>query len=172
MKKLIPVLAILFVATAGAVVTLAQSGTRGTPPQHKETFEQRMWKYLNSSVYQQWSPAGDNGDFRESQAPHGALVKTYMNRKAASDPTNLVNGSVIIKENYSPDEKLMAITLMYKSDGYNAAADDWYWVKYMPNGQVAQMDTPNGKMAIAGKAQACIDCHAGAEGDDYLFFND
>ena len=172
MKKLTIVLALMVVASIGTGVALAQSGTRGAPPKHKETFEERMWKYLNSVCYQQWSPAGDSGDFRESEAPHGALVKTYMNRKAAADPKNLANGSVVIKENYSPDKKLMAITMMYKSKDYNPDADDWYWVKYLPNGEVAQMDSPKGKMAIAGKAQGCIDCHAGAEGDDYLFFND
>ena len=79
---------------------------------------------------------------------------------------------MIIKENFSPDKKLMAITLMYKSKDYNPAAGDWYWVKFMPNGQVAQMDTPKGKMSIAGKAKGCIECHADAGGNDYTFFND
>ncbi len=149
----------------------AQSGTRSQPPTQKESFDQRLWKYLQSVCYDQWSPAGDNGDFRESSAPHGALVKTYMNRVAAGNASNLPNGSMIIKENYSPDKKLMAITLMYKSKGFNPAAGDWYWAKFMPDGTVAQMDTPKGKMALSGKAKGCIDCHADADGD-FAFFND
>ena len=171
-RKLLPVLALAAVATVGVSVTLAQSGNRGNPPQHKESFEARMWKYLSSVCYQQWSPAGDNGDFRKSEAPHGALVKTYMNRKAAGSPKNLPNGSIIIKENYSPAKKLMAITMMYKTKDYNKEAGDWYWVKFMPNGKVAQMDTPKGKMAIAGKAKGCIECHDGADGGDFAYFND
>ena len=171
-RKRLPMLAFALIATVGVSVAFAQSGTRGNPPQQKDTFEKRMWKYLNSVCYQQWSPAGDSGDFRESEAPHGALVKTYMNRKAAGSPKNLPNGSVIIKENFSPEKKLMAIKLMYKTEGYNPAAGDWYWVKYMPNGEVAQMDTPKGKMGIAGKAKGCIECHGGADGDDFVFFND
>ena len=66
----------------------------------------------------------------------------------------------------------MAITVMVKSEGFNPDAGDWYWAKYMADGTIAQMDTPKGKMALAGKAQGCIDCHSGADGDDYLFFND
>ena len=150
----------------------AQSGTRSQPPTQKESFEQRLWKYLESVCYDQWSPAGDNGDFRESSAPHGALVKTYMNRVAAGNASNLPAGSMIIKENFSPEKKLMAITLMYKSKGYNPEAGDWYWAKFMPNGKVAQMETPKGKMSLAGKAKGCIDCHADAGGNDFAFFND
>lgn len=171
-RKLLSVTAALTIATIGISVTLAQSGTRGTPPEHKESFDQRLWKYLNGVCYQQWSPAGDDGDFRQSEAPHGALVKTYMNRTAAGSPKTLPHGSMIIKENFSPEKKLMAITLMYKSKGYNPEAGDWYWVKYMPDGKVAAMDTPRGKMAIAGKAKGCIECHSGADGDDFAFFND
>ena len=149
----------------------AQSGTRSQPPSQKETFDQRLWKYLESVCYNQWAPAGDDGDFRESSAPHGALVKTYMNRVAAGNPKELPFGSMIIKENYSPTKKLMAITLMYKTKGYNPEAGDWYWAKYTPDGKVAQMDSPMGKMAISGKAKGCIECHSGAD-NDFAFFND
>ena len=150
----------------------AQSATRGQAPVRKEAFEVRMWKYLNSVCYEQWSPALDDGDFQKSEAPHGALVKTYMNRTAAGHPKKLPHGSVIIKENYSPDKKLMAITLMYRTKDYNPEGNDWYWIKYDAKGNVAQMDTPKGKMKLAGKAKGCIECHSGAEGDDFAFFND
>ena len=170
-RKSISILSVvLFAAVAG--VAFAQSGTRSVPPQRKATFEENLWKYLESVCYDQWSPAGDRGDFRESDEPHGALVKTYMNRLAAGNPKTLPSGSMVIKENYSPDKKLMAITLMYKQKGFNPEAGDWYWVKFMPNGKVAQMDTPRGKMNIAGKAKGCIECHSGADGGDYSFFND
>ena len=66
----------------------------------------------------------------------------------------------------------MAVTVMYRSTGYNTAAGDWYWVKYLPNGQVDTMETPKGRMRLAGKVGGCIDCHSGADGGDYAFFND
>ena len=68
---------------------------------------------------------------------------------------------------------MMAITVMVKTKDYNPDAGNWYWAKFMADGKVAQMDTPDGKkMALAGKVQGCIECHSGADGDDYLFFND
>jgi len=169
------VLVLLGVTVLGTFVVssvLAQSSSRGTPPAAKAPFHQRLWKYLETVCYDQWSPAGDNGGFQESEAPHGALVKTYMNRTAAGSPKKLPVGSMIIKENYSPDEKLMAITLMYRLKDYNPEAGNWYWVKYDAKGKVAEMETPKGKMAIAGKAMGCIECHSGADGDDFAFFND
>ena len=138
----------------------------------KKPFEQRMWSFIKNARYDQWSPAGDSGDYRESNRPHGALVKTYMNRIAAGNPETLPHGSIIIKENFSPEKKLMAVTLMHRAKGYNPDGNDWYWIKYNPDGTTAMADTPNGQMKIAGKAQGCIDCHSGADGDDYSFFND
>lgn len=152
---------------------MAQSGTKSSGSYvPSQTFEQKLWSYLKSVHYREWAPAGDNGDFQKSDAPHGALVKTYMNRVAAGNKDQLPNGSIIIKENFSPDKKLMAITLMYRSKGYNPESGDWYWAKFMPDGQVASMKTPQGSMKIAGKVATCIKCHSGADGDDFAFFND
>ena len=66
----------------------------------------------------------------------------------------------------------MAITVMIKAGGYNPDAANWYWIKYLPNGTVAQKQTPMGLIRLAGKPKGCIECHSGAAGDDYLFFND
>ena len=154
----------------GSGTTQQGSGTKEQP--EVKLFEQKLWQFIKSARYSQWAPAGDNGDFRESDGAHGALVKTYMNRTAAGNQDSLPHGSVIIKENFSPEKKLMAVTLMYRTKDYDAAANDWYWVKYNPDGTVATMDTEMGKMKIAGKAKGCIECHSGADGDDYVFFND
>lgn len=69
-----------------------------------------------------------------------------------------------------PNAKLAAITVMYKVKGYNPEANDWYWVKYLPDGSVDKM---NG-MALAGKPPGCINCHAsdsGAENDYLIGYN-
>jgi len=171
-------------------MAMAQSGTRtqrgsGTRPQSESrrsprsqapatTFEQKFWNYLTKAQYQNWAPGpGQSDDFYEGQSPHGKWLKLYLNRSAAGNPRNPPVGSVIVKENYGPDKKtLMAVTVMYRSKGYNPEAGDWYWVKYNPNGTVAKMSTEKGDMPIAGRAKGCIECHAGSLGDDYSFFND
>ncbi len=149
-----------------------QQGSATKQAADQRSFEQKMWNYIKAARYEQWAPAGDDGDFRESDRPHGAFVKTYMNRIAAGNTAQLPHGSIIIKENFSPDKKLAAITLMHRAKGYNPDGNDWYWIKYKPDGTTAMMESPMGKMAIAGKAKGCIECHSGADGDDYVFFND
>ena len=170
-------LAVVMVVTAGLRIpdAKAQSGTRryaprSTSQQPSPSFEKKFWDFLQNARYKNWAPwPGQNGDFYKGESPHGAFLKMYIDRTAASDPKNLPHGSIIIKENYGPDKKtLMAITIMYRSKGYDSEHRDWYWVKYDPNGNVAM----KGNMRLAGKVAGCIECHSGAHGDDFLFAND
>lgn len=148
--------------------------TQGSNSMPRETFESKFWKYLKASRYTQWSPVpGSTGDAYPGQSPHGATLKMYLNRAAAGRPAELPDTSILVKENYGPDGKtLMAITVMYRTKGYNPDAADWYWIKYLPDGRVAQKETPNGPVRLAGKPKGCIECHVAAEGGDYAFFND
>lgn len=138
------------------------------------SFEEKFWEYLTSNAYKNWAPApGQNADFYPGRSPHGDFLKMYLNRTAAAAPEELPNGSIIVKENYAADrETLAAITVMYRSKGYNADAGDWYWVKYNPDGTVATAATQNGPQKIMGKPNSCIECHGGAADDDFTFFND
>ena len=156
----------------GSSTTKQGSAAKQAEAAARADFDKKMWTFIKNARYTQWAPAGDNGDYRVSNRPHGAFVKTYMNRAAAGNTTALPHGSVIVKENYSPDKTLVAVTLMHRSKGYNPDGNDWYWIKYNADGTTAMADTPNGKMAISGKAQGCMDCHSGADGGDYAFFND
>jgi hypothetical protein len=98
----------------------------------------------------------------------------YLNRRAVGNPKTLPEGSLVIKENFGPDGKtLMAVTVMVKARGYNPSEGDWYWVKFRPDGTVDQKVMPNGTaVTLSGKPKGCIECHSGADGDDFLFFND
>jgi len=139
--------------------------------QDKETFAQRFWTYLQEANYKQWAPyPGQDLGFFEGQAPHGAFLKLYVNRKAAARQEDPPPGSIIIKENYGPDkEELMAITIMYRIEKeYDPQHNNWWWGKYTPDGQVATMN----EMRLAGKVQSCIGCHSSAKGNDFVFTND
>lgn len=147
----------------------------GTQGGIRRPFEDRFWEYLISQKYENWAPVpGKSDGFSKGESPHGAFLKMYLNRTAAGKPKELPNGSIIIKENYGPDRKtLMAITVMYRSKGYNPNAGDWYWVKYNADGTIARTPPEKGSMKIAGKFKGCITCHGeGAEGNDFAFFND
>ena len=153
----------------------AQSGARsGVNFQSGQDFEARFWKWLQSAQYKNWAPQpGKTGDIYEGQSPHGAFLKVYMNRTADERPKDLPLGSILVKKNYGKDKKtLMAVTVMYRTKGYDSAHNDWYWVKYNPDGTVAKTPPEKGSKPIAGRFPSCIACHEGADGNDYSFVND
>lgn len=157
-----------------AMPSNAGSATRGMNNAPRvDSFESKFWNYLVRSKYRNWAPVPGQSDAAyEGESPHGAYLKMFLNRKAAGNTSSLPNGSILIKENYSPEQALAAITVMYKTAGYNAAAGDWYWVKYNPDGTVASKSTDSGNMRLAGRVKGCIECHGDADGDDFVFFND
>lgn len=151
----------------------AGQGNANQDSQPDGEFEKQFWNYLTANNYKNWAPAPkQDGDYYDGRSPHGVYLKMYLNRTAIASPKELPNGSVIVKENYGIDKSLKAITVMYKSSGYNPKGKDWYWVKYNPDGTVARGPAEDGSPMLAGAAKGCMDCHGGADDDDYAFFND
>ena len=138
-----------------------------------QPFEVRFWNYLQESNYRNWAPGPEqNGDFYEGESPHGAFLKMYLNRTAIANSKTLPYNSILIKENYGTDKKtLMAITVMYRAKGFDPEHNDWYWVKYNPDGSVAKAPPEMGSMPLRGKVNGCINCHGGADGNDFAFIN-
>jgi hypothetical protein len=71
----------------------------------------------------------------------------------------LPNGAIIVKENYMPDKKLDAVTVMYRVKGFDPEAGDWFWAKY----------TAKGAVEAAGKVAMCSGCHAAVIPNDWIF---
>lgn len=185
---------LLFVAIAFQSIEQAKAQSK------EEPFENQFWSFLIGNNYKQWAPGPDqDGDFYTGQAPHGALLKMYINRSAASDVGNLKIGSVIVLENYLSDQSLKTISVMYRTKDYNPAGNDWYWIEYKPDGSVLEIEkrvaasnasdsNPGNSFTVAadkeimeamalktrlmGKASSCITCHQKADGNDFAFFND
>ena len=117
-----------------------------------------LWDMMQSQNYQEtWALYPGKGKLYKGQEPHGMLLTTYVNKEAdkglKSGKKELPKGSILIKENYMPDKTLAAITVMDKT---GHGKDDWFWVKYNPDGSVAK----KGDMSLAGKPGGCIGCHA------------
>jgi hypothetical protein len=102
-------------------------------------------------------------EFYEGTEPHGSLLTIYVNDMATKSikkkKKKMGNNSIIIKENYAPDKKLIAVTVMYKIKGYNPEGGDWFWAKY----------DANFKILSEGKVDGCLSCHSTAKGNDYIF---
>jgi hypothetical protein len=94
--------------------------------------------------------------------PHGAFLTTYVNDDAYFSIKDKKGGmaaeSIIVKENYTSEKKLAAITVIYKIQGYNPSAGDWFWAKY----------DPSGKILASGKVESCIKCHGTHEKNDFI----
>lgn len=119
--------------------------------------------YLNKNNYQNWQLWPGKTKLYEGKHPHGALLTTYVSKGAydaiEAKAGRIPDGEFIVKENYTPNKKLAAVTVMYKKDGYNAEGGDWFWLKYAPDGTIQK----------EGKVGGCIGCHAAVKNNDWLF---
>jgi len=122
-----------------------------------------MTYITESAPYVKWPLWPGKGHLYPGTEPHGAFLTTYVNdtaleainRKADTLPA----GSIVVKENYTGEKTLAAITIMSKVKDYNPDGGDWYWLKY----------TPEGTIEAEGKVDGCINCHSRARSTDWLF---
>ncbi len=106
--------------------------------------------------------------------PHGAMLETFHGTLEVEGNT----GRMSVKRNYGPAgvsaeavqadraEHLGAVTVMVQRGDYDPKNQNWFWAKYLPDGSLDK--APNGAL-MAGKVTGCIECHAQAPGDDYLY---
>jgi len=126
-----------------------------------------LYDYITKgNNYKSWEKWPGKGELYPGKEPHGSFLTTYVTDNALSAISgkkgSMPDESIIVKENYSPDKKLAAITVMYNETGYDAEHNDWFWVKY----------EPDGKIDAQGKVQGCIDCHGQKKDNDYIWTGD
>lgn len=154
----------LIAVEPGASASESHGGSSSMAPEPAE-----FWSWLDDAEYEHWAPyPGLPAGFYEGSRPHGALLKTYVNRVGAANPDDPPHGTIIVKENYSPEEELAAITVMKRVEGYDTEHRDWWYAKYTAAGEVAEQ----GGNEVAGRVPSCRSCHANAGGNDYVFAND
>ena len=117
-----------------------------------------------------------HGTFYEGAEPHGFVLETLF----ADVVVDGMIGPAVVKRNYgpagvevatvdtNPGDHLAAITVMYQRPGFNADTNDWFWVKYLPDGTLDMA----GETQMAGNVGGCIGCHSDAPGDDWIFVTD
>ena len=159
-----------------AFLTLALAGMSYGDPRGDEdgywgqgvlTNGANMWKHITrKKPYTRWALWPGTTKMYEGTQPHGALLTTYVSlgaRQAIEKKKGKFSqGAIIVKENYTPDRTLAAITVMYKAKGYNREAGDWFWAKYNPDGSIDK----------EGKVAGCINCHADKADNDWVFTGD
>ncbi|WP_051694461.1 cytochrome P460 family protein [Desulfohalovibrio reitneri] len=130
---------------------------------HGDHDKDLMRELEQGRAYTAWELWPGTEKMYEGQHPHGAYLTTYVNDTAMQAikrmDVPLPAGSIIVKENYNKDKKLMAVTAMEKMDGFAPDSGDWYYIKY----------TSDGEIQASGDVESCRTCHAQASHHDYLF---
>ncbi|MFQ5858818.1 MAG: cytochrome P460 family protein [Anaerolineae bacterium] len=134
------------------------------PTDEVMSMAKELWEKLQEADYQdKWITVPGKGTLYEGQAPHGALLSTYLNPEAAetmkSKSGDMTADAIIVKENYMPDGTLVALTVMYKKPDYDPNHRDWFWAKFGADGTIQ----------AAGKPTGCIACHGSVRSNDYIF---
>lgn len=146
-----------FAAVCALAATLAYAAMPKAEPD-------ALWHYITQvSPYSQWSDWPDHPGMQPGRAPHGALHKVFVNDLALhSSKPPVAYGSIAVKENYTAQKKLAAITVMYKLKGFDPDNGDWYWAKYTPDGKAEKFGNPKG----------CVGCHATRAKNDYILVHE
>ena len=112
--------------------------------------------------------------------PHGFWLETFYTEATIDGHT----GDLVVKRNYGPEgvelaevqgnreEHLLDLTIMFRrADGYDPETGNWFYVKYMPDGSLAQNPDGLRLAGLVGKGAdaGCIACHQNADGGDYLY---
>lgn len=101
-------------------------------------------------------------------------------------------GYLVVKKNYDGPgvsraaveadrgRYLSSITVMFKREaGYDTDNQNWFWVKYRPDGTLFAKKMGGREVALAGRiekgrtpeeSRGCIFCHRSAGGGDYIFY--
>lgn len=129
-----------------------------------DTMAVALWNYLEDVDYRAaWALWPGKGELYTGREPHGMLLTTYLNESAREaldrQAGAMPPGAIVVKENYTPDSILAATTVMYKVEGYNPGAGDWFFLKRLADGTVD----------AAGRVSGCQACHAEQADNDYLF---
>lgn len=156
--RLIMILGLLLIA--GSALAAHHMATAALPAAEGRAVVDYVTK---TSDYRQWAFWPGKGEMYEAKHPHGAFLTTYVSadalRAIEARAGGLPSGALVVKENYTAEKQLEAISVMYKQAGFNPEEGDWFWLKFTPAGIVQK----------SGKVSGCIVCHAVAEENDWLF---
>ncbi|RJQ46763.1 MAG: hypothetical protein C4538_06220 [Nitrospiraceae bacterium] len=162
MKNLFLGVLVAICVSVGAAYAIHQTSPAETYAPLPGIQAEAVYRYITiEDPYTNWDLWPGKGKMFKARPPLDHIT-TYVNDNALNSikvERKMANGSIIVTENYTDGKKLSALFVMYKIRGYNPPAGDWYWLQY---------DT-NGKAVVAGKVEACIECHAKMKENDYIF---
>lgn len=172
--RLISAIAATAVVATGGIYATTAVGQAQFGTEADVAYAAELWAALEDAHFV--GHGITHGTFYEGAEPHGFVLETLF----ADITVDGVTAPAIIKRNYGPagvdvDEVgndpnayLAAITVMYQRPGFNPDTNDWFWVKWLPDGTLDMA----GENQMAGNVGGCIGCHTNAPGGDWIFVTD
>lgn len=150
-------------------------------------YAEQLWQSLGAAKMV-GPDANTEEPFFGGARPHGMILEI-----ASGDiSVNRHTGFVIVKKNYDGEgvsvaavkhdrsQYLSSITVMYQREAhYDDDNQDWFWVKYKPDGTLFEKIGNGQRTSLAGRLmkaesrennRGCIYCHSSAGGGDYVFY--
>ncbi len=165
MKKNLFILsiAVMFICLAAVAYAIHEEKPAETAAALPGPDAAKVYDYITKdNPYDKWKLWPGKDRLYKGREPHGSFLTTYVNNHAyfsvKDKKGKMAGASIIVKENYTPEKKLAALTVMYKIRDYNPSAGDWFWAKY----------EPYGKVLASGKVEACINCHGSNKANDFI----
>lgn len=180
---------IVFVFTIAAVQTTRGAEAVTTPMGSLQdiTYATRLWSAMHSEKLV-GAKAEKLKPFFGGARPHGIILElVYRNLTVGNH-----SGFLVVKKNYNGTDVsvanvernrakyLSSITVMYRREkGYDEDNQNWFWVKYRPDGSLFRKDMNGKTIALAGRILkgktrdengGCIYCHSSARDGDYVFY--
>ncbi len=149
----------------------------------------RLWQVMESERL-----VGANATLQKpffgGAKPHGMILEIGYQDIRVDGHT----GFVVVKKNYNGEgvseatvakdraRYLSSITVMFQREAnYDEDNQNWFWVKYRPNGELFKKTIMGRQLPLAGRIfkgktrdenGGCIYCHSSAGGGNYIFYRE
>jgi len=146
-----------------------------------------LWKAM-SEAKMVGPDAKESEPFFGGARPHGMILELTSDNVKVDRHV----GFAVVKKNYNGEgvsvdavkrnrqQYLSSITVMYQREPhYDDDNQNWFWVKYQPDGTLFEKNIQGNSVALAGRLlkgntpdqnRGCIYCHSSAGGGDYIFY--
>ncbi len=171
----------------GMIDNLALSGQLPMGSSADVSYAKKLWQVMvNTKLV--GPDAKPLKPFFGGAKPHGIILEIVSQQLRVEQHT----GFIVVKKNYDGEgvteasvaknraRYLSSITIMYQREtGYDLDNQNWFWVKYKPDGSLYHTKFNNQSVGMAGRILkgetreqngGCIYCHSSAGGSDYIFY--
>ena len=180
-------IACVFIVTAFQKTQSAEAVNTPMGSLEDITYATRLWSAMQSEKLV-GAKAEKLKPFFGGARPHGIILELVYRNLTVGNHT----GFLVVKKNYNGTDVsvanvaknrakyLSSITVMYRREkGYDEDNQNWFWVKYRPDGSLFKKDMNGKSVALAGRILkgktrdengGCIYCHSSARDGDYIFY--